>query len=341
MSSLWIPKVTVNKIKNKIKPSPKHISSNLSLARDLTPRNNKVNFIKKYSNNYGAIKRISLLTFFGGQRKLAGSMTVEAAFVMPLLIFFFLNLTASIEIIRLSGNLDLAMWDAGKRLSVYAYAYDSMVKGENEPDDNMNGRGKPLTDKLAGIAFTSLWAGNEVTVDVGREYLDKSPVKGGADGIYFGSSSFLEENDCIKLVAVYQVEPLTTIAGFGVFTMHNRIVARAWTGYELPIEQEKGDCVYITETGTVYHESRECTYIRLVIRSVHVSEIDKIRNESGGRYEICWICKDANSFGQAFVARTGTKYHFLKGCSALKRTVMTIKRSDAGSYRKCSRCCIS
>jgi len=47
------------------------------------------------------------------------SMTMEAAVVLPLFFFFFLDLTSSIEMIRLHGNFQMALWDVGNTISVY------------------------------------------------------------------------------------------------------------------------------------------------------------------------------------------------------------------------------
>ena len=86
------------------RPSPKQTTKFQSLARglySLTPF-----LMIKHS-----IKGISLSTFF--ERKRQAGMTVEAAVVLPLFLLFFLNLSCAMEMIRLHGNLQLALQDVG------------------------------------------------------------------------------------------------------------------------------------------------------------------------------------------------------------------------------------
>ena len=114
MSSLWKCNL-IMKLKTIQKdPSPKH-DHNLSFAQSLD------SFQHKHPPSLGnllvPIKGISL--FISKKEKVPASMTVEAAIVLPLFLFFFLNLMSSIEMIRLHGNLQLALWETGNRMTVY------------------------------------------------------------------------------------------------------------------------------------------------------------------------------------------------------------------------------
>ena len=48
-----------------------------------------------------------------------GSMTIEAAIVLPCFLFFFINLSSSLEMIRLCGNLEYALHNAGNEVCLY------------------------------------------------------------------------------------------------------------------------------------------------------------------------------------------------------------------------------
>lgn len=50
---------------------------------------------------------------------LEGSMTVEASIVLPLFLIFFVNLSCSIEMIRLHSNLSIALWNIGNDFATY------------------------------------------------------------------------------------------------------------------------------------------------------------------------------------------------------------------------------
>ena len=58
-----------------------------------------------------------------------GSMTVEAAVVLPLFFIFFINLSGAIEMIRLHGNISMALWDTGSDLGFYGALLTDPVKG--------------------------------------------------------------------------------------------------------------------------------------------------------------------------------------------------------------------
>ena len=103
-------------------------------------------------------------------------------------------------------------------------------------------------------------------------------------------------------------------------------------------EQESKDIVYMTEHGTVYHESRACSYLNVVVRSVMASQVDKERNNSGRRYSLCERCDDKEQTGTVYLSAGGTKYHLIAGCPALKRTVMEKERDEVNGIPACSKC---
>ena len=76
-------------------------------------------------------------------------MTVEASIVLPLILFFFMNLASSIEMIRLHGNLQLALWETGNELIVYGYALDSGTL----PDEAQGGEIQIDREQVDGIQF--------------------------------------------------------------------------------------------------------------------------------------------------------------------------------------------
>ena len=340
MSSLWKAVVTDNKrnLSEKLnKPSPSILKRNLCLARDIFPPLKHIlcGISSQYDKNLGpAIKRTSLFIFRGVcRKKLPAGMTVEAAAVLPLLLFFFLNLTCAIEMIRLHCNLELALWESGRQLASYGYL--KQMGGEMD-EHVLDAWG---FQDLAGVAVPNLLVRSEVIRYVGREYLDQSPLTFGAAGLNFWEADFLDEEDGVDLTLTYQVSPLFQFPGFSSFRMGNRYYIRAWTGYELSEETNKGDeFVYVTEYGTVYHESLECSYLKLSVRSVTLAEAYVLRNSSGEEYTLCWICRDEKMPGIVYITADGSRYHYSSACPALKRIIHTLRRSEAGKYRPCSRC---
>lgn len=330
MSLLWKTiKGIIPKYDND-KPSPADTGRNGGFARDLL-------LSKRIPRQRDSIKGISLFTLFNYSKTVPASMTVEAAAILPLLLFFFLNLTSAIEMIRLHGNLELAVWETGRRMAVYGYAYDQMI---TPPEKEEESDSVSWLDGLSGLVLNNIYARNEVINYTGIEYLDHSPLTYGADGLNFLESRFME-NDCIDIRVTYQVSPWFTVPGFPSFRMANRFYGRSWTGYDVNLNEGNGteDFVWVTETGKVYHESPECSYLKRNIRTVSLTQIPLLRNEAGELYTRCWLCGEGPGTTEVYITQDGNRYHSRFDCSSLKRTVYTILRIEAvKKYRPCSRC---
>lgn len=258
-----------------------------------------------------------------------GSMTVEAAIALPLFLFFLLNLLWIIEIYNLHSTLLSALREVGRELSVYAYAYDSIVQEEEDTG---------LEAFAENAVFSYLYVKQQVESFAGKEYLDNSPLTYGKDGISYLNTSVLQENDVIDLVLTYQVSPFIKIAGYYPARFYNRYYGRAWTGYDVSGEKESDSYVFIAQNAKVYHLSRDCTHIRLSITECEAPKVETLRNAFGSRYLPCELCVTGVQESY-YVAETGERYHQKLECSGLKRTVTAMLRSEAEKlYKICERC---
>ncbi|MBR5248872.1 MAG: hypothetical protein IKV59_02015 [Lachnospiraceae bacterium] len=278
----------------------------------------------------------------GGRHSLGGSMTLEAAVVIPMLLFFFLNLMSAIEMVRFHGNLELALWKNGRIMAVSGYAYDKIF-GEGESEVTADAMWEEVVLELGVTLLSDLAVRNAVVCDLGRDYLEKSPLTYGEKGLVFLESSY-GEDDYIDVKVTYQVSPMFCIPGFKSFRMANRYYARAWTGYAVgKVGGEQGseavlDRVYVTPYGEVYHMSRDCSYLKRIISVMSLSEVYSARNSSGERYVLCRVCA-GQGVRIVYVTRDGSSYHEKKDCPSLKRTIITLERLAAeAEYRPCSKC---
>lgn len=254
-----------------------------------------------------------------------GSMTVEAALVVPLLLFAIWNLISILEIYRLQSNMSYALHATAKDMAVYAHTYEK-VMGEEDTF-------------MESIGLTYLYAAGQVTKKVGEAYLDTSPLTDGAAGIGWMRSRILED-DCIDLVATYQVQPAISILGFGEFGMYSRMRTRAWNGYDnaqTSVGQDGERLVYVTPNGEVYHMKKGCSYLRLSIRAVTKDELTILRNQDREIYDACKAC-DGASKNTVFITDYGNCYHASLRCSALRRTIEVIPISQVGARTKCKKC---
>ena len=100
--------ITINK--NDSSPTPT-LRKTLNPCNDLLP--------VKFLQTANFIKRISLLIL--PRTPVKASMTVETALVLPLFCFFMIHMGSAIEMMRLHGNLEVALWDAGRLPSFLRY----------------------------------------------------------------------------------------------------------------------------------------------------------------------------------------------------------------------------
>lgn len=271
------------------------------------------------------IKRVSSFTSW----KLRAAMTVEAAIALPVFMLFIMQIMSAVNMIGVQSRLAAALHQTGNKMAFSGYVH-------HKSDKNI------LIEGLASVALTGIYAKDQIIDYAGKEYLDKSCIKNGASGISFDTASIMGSNDVIEIGISYYAEPMFTILGFDGFTMSQCYYGRAWTGYDVQSGvsdfSDNDPMVYITETGTVYHTNRNCTYLNPSITSISSDKIDTYRNQSGGKYSACAICGRNKVLGTVYITNQGSSYHTSITCSGLKRTVYTIPLSQAGGRGKCSKC---
>ncbi len=262
-------------------------------------------------------------------RRAKGSMTLEAAFALPFFLFAVINILFAVNIIGAQSRISAGLHQTGNKMAFAGYVYERAA-------------GDVLPEGLASVAMTHAYARGAVLEYVGRDYLKKSCVVGGADGISFNGSSVMEEGDIIELQVSYKVKPFSGIMGFDGFSLSQRYYGRAWTGYDVTQHisdtAQEDPMVFITETGTVYHLDRGCTYLNPSVQSVPALAVDGRRNQSGGKYYPCGACSSGVSMGQVFITEQGSSYHSRIDCPALKRTIYTVPLSQTGGRGRCSKC---
>jgi len=324
-----------------MRPSPKHNNhSRFAQSINFTQYIQFPLFMKKQFS----IEGISLLASRKETAKAAGSMTVEAAVVLPLFLFFFLNLGSAVEMVRLHSNLQLALWQAGNRLAVYGHILESIGEEDTAAGVETVSAEEQIRllddiwSDVAGVALSYIYVKDRVEDYLGEEYLDASPLKRGVDSLQFPESSISRSEDCFEIVMTYQVAPLGSLSGFWPFRMANKYYGHFWNGYAVGAAGNAEEYVYVTENGQVYHEDRECTHLMLSTKQVSLWEARDAKNQEGEKYRACEACCEGLTFGQVYITEQGDCYHYRKSCLGLKRTVYKITISQAEEYRACSRC---
>lgn len=291
-------------------------------------------------------KKLSGRTFFFASQKVKGSLTVEAAFVMPMVIFLVAAFSYLMMVMGLQIKLQEALDMAGRRLAGYAYVYGQIGKLAFETEGEVVQK-KPEIGDLLRYGLNSAYALKLVRDYSGEDWLEQYFILNGENGIWITEGDMFSEEDVIDLVLHYTVKiPYLPGEDVGIHLV-SRCRVKAWTGFEKKREKTEEEAeeetVYITETGKVYHTNINCTYLKLSIEEVSFYNLEYIRNQSGGKYYACERCFRKNSSsdngsGKIFITKTGDRYHCEKGCSGLKRTINEIPISQVGDRGKCKRC---
>ena len=240
------------------------------------------------------------------------SVTVEAALVIPIFLFAVLSLVYLLEIQAIRTSIKQGMQSAAKRAAEETVMFPAVNVIKFERD---------------------------IVESVGAGRMDKSILSGGSSGLSCAKTYMSPLSGEIYAVVEYSIR-----LPFPEFTnltakFRDEMKVKAWTGYsKRDGNQEEGKIVYITDTGLVYHEDYQCSYLQLSIQFVPYSELSGMRNEGGGKYYKCEKCVHGDSFAGVYITTTGGKYHNSLSCSGLKRTIYAVKKSETGIRAGCSRC---
>lgn len=245
-----------------------------------------------------------------------GSMALEGSVVFPIFLFFIMTVLLSIETVRLQSNVQQALHQAG---NAYAFAgYQMKYEG------------------LSGVN-----ASERII-----SYMEEQPfpylcVAGGRSGVEIQDFSTVGVDGLVRLKVDYGIKPFIYWLPIGDISFEDEYFGHGWTGYfgneDIGNAIEEDCCVYITRTGTKYHKSYECTYLRIAVKAISSSQVAGARNTSGGKYYACERCRPRGN-GTVYIASDGTRYHGRADCSSLRRTVYMIPLSKALGYTPCSKC---
>lgn len=305
--------------------------------------------------------RLKMKKFKDIERKVQGSLTVEAALVMPMFIYAVIAFVYFLQIIGLQEHLQNAITETGYFAAKYAYVYDYLMYYEETKTGEENVKsGKENTDKgkikegiesIIAHSIDSTFYKNKMKEFLDIEEINQSCIKDGYNGVHTYLSSYMQEEDAVDIILIYKIKIPLVFFSLKDMQMVQRVRLRGWNGHRVAAKndgknaagdttEEDKNIVYITETGRVYHLSKECTHLKLSIQSIKYSQIEISRNVNGGKYHKCFLCCEDNISlnHQVYITNTGDRYHQNLNCSGLKRTIIAIPISKIGNRSLCKRC---
>ncbi len=273
-----------------------------------------------------------------------GSITVEATLVFPLFFFVIIGFIYFFQVFKTEIKIQGNITEIAQEASRYGYLYDTLAHSgeEDSPKNQSNPNIKNILSKLVEGTYYKIRFR-----ELNEEDNNLPGVSGGIDGVTFLGSSFMEEDGIIEVVASYRVKiPVPFFSNF-TFPVIQQVKTRGFIGATLLKKEEdnganqnnEDEYVYITESGQAYHSQKDCTYLKVKISCVSKDALRNLRNSSGAIYYPCEACTEGHGEQQSYyITEYGDRYHSSKLCNKIKHNILTIKKSEVGSRRPCSKC---
>lgn len=295
----------------------------------------KANFKTSYLNLQLFVKNINsrkrMFPFTSG--KIKGGITVEAAIVMAAFIYVTVAVLYFMLLINFEMKLQLAMNNVSVDMSkkvFYAGLGEEIIERikDKSPYNNDVKEVEENNDKLEEIVSDG-YMYMKVAKEVGIENMITPLVD-------MSKSSYNEITGVIDIVAKYNFK-IPYLAYGNHIPIAQRSMVKTWTGSSIKEDVSK---VYITETGSVYHISKECGYLEIGIEEVGAEELTLKRNHKGGKYKACGKCckAEGQNANIVYITSYGKQYHSTLTCSGLTRKIIVTDISKVGSRNVCGKC---
>lgn len=276
-----------------------------------------------------------------------GVITVEAALILPMIIVLCFSLLLFFQILTVQVRMQAALEEATKQLAVAEYFGNMFEEVEGQLAGGLAG----YVEKYVVSELNEELVGTILVGELGKNWLDKTMIRGGSKGLKVTQSLLARENSLIDVRVDYSyVLPL--IPGNIIsLDFSQRSVRRMWTGKQVlgsngknegtddePANEESYENVYITKTGKVYHIYRDCSTLKRTVKSCSFSDITDKRNDSGGKFYPCEYCKRGDSNVVVYYTVDGNRYHNSRTCGSLMRYISEISMKDIGVRPLCKVC---
>lgn len=241
-----------------------------------------------------------------------GSITLEAAIVIPIFFFAMLCMVYLFEIVTIQTSVRSALQSVGKEAAKEAYLNPIVLSGHLE---------------------------SELVALLGEENLDNSMIVNGSEGLDCSRSKTNVTTMVMDLNVRYEMEIPVLFFRLPVLTCEERLRVKGWTGDASGTSGSSEETyVYVTEYGLVYHKSLQCSYLELSVRGVSAGEIEDLRNNSGGRYYPCEHCGEGAYGAVLYITDYGNRYHTSLNCQGLKRQIYMVQLKELNGLGGCSKC---
>ncbi len=247
----------------------------------------------------------------------SGSLTVEAALVLPLFLSAVLLLSGLFQTMAVCCQVNQYLCMTGRKMATYSCSAD----GLNQSD-------------LYKVFYP----------EIGKSGIDVERIVGGYAGL-IPQMELIEDGQLVRLRVHFAVKITGYLLPSGTAAAVETVYVRPWTGASLAeyrnFSSSQSGTVYVAENGVVYHRDTSCSHLALSIHTCQMSQLEKLRNQYGSRYVPCERCgHPGDGSTNVYITETGRAWHTDRHCSGLKRTLeaMSQEEADRSGLRPCTRC---
>ncbi len=264
-----------------------------------------------------------------------GSLTIEAAVVMPLFITLMVFGLFIFRLLQVQSGVQQSIDNASRYMAVSLGEVANLGESNKDVDPDSKDptiKGE-LSEAMLHAVTLGVCAGEIVKNNVPLLYVD-----GGTAGFNFMETSV--EGNYIDVRVNYQMTFPVGLLGKYSYDVSQRARCRKWVGYDKAEDTVDSAYVFITEKGEVYHTNYHCTYLNPSVRRIHSSDLKSERNVGGEKYAPCKRCsrgKSPESF--IFVTDYGTSWHSDVTCTEIKHNIKKVPLEEVkDKMRPCSKC---
>ncbi len=282
--------------------------------------------------------RKNSLYFCHGKRvfpSVSAGLTLETSLVLSLLIFASVSLMLPMKILGTERRVQAALESVGEDISKYAYLKQALEEGMDSAQTGADAFAKAFCTQL-GAGIAEGYAESVVTAHMDTEALQQVTMK---------RSEILEDEEWVDLILDYEIRMPFPVLGLQAVSRTARCRRRAWIGRPGKDGEDENDgmeadeMVYLGKQSTRYHKKRNCHYLVNNLTAAAVSEIENLRNNSGGKYHPCAVCASGGETGNTvYIMPEGSSYHSRKTCTAIVAYVRMVPLSEAAHLGACSYC---
>ncbi len=290
------------------------------------------NFKDRCSHFLQCVRRTFLFS------SLKGSLTLEAAIVLPLYMFFLITVLYILNIIHIENILQSAMEEAARSINSHAYVAEQFEELQDEERYTVGSHDSGFVLNLAKNQISKITIKNCFLTDRIKNIADNSYIKNGYNGIVISLGNN-DLSDYIDFNISYVISLPFLPSDIFYIPITQRCYFKPFVGTD--ISEKKGDYteyVYVTATGSVYHTTPYCTYLNRYYDIITEDKMNVSWDTAEG-YHPCPHCAYEQPIcPTSFLCPGSNVYHNRTDCAYIETFIYKVPKEQIGSMPMCSRC---